>query len=1383
MRDGESRLSCARQRTTQKQHDRFANLPALTTGLIVLLAAFPALAIPSPDLVINAFANIAQLFGLMTVTAGGIAVFCCPSISRGDGVVNRTTRPLLKYGFWVLLLLFIASAGANVLQWTQTADTRNERLQRNLVRPSIENGGKVGDVSLRTLNYSAQVTHPQGITTEELAQLMTRAPGGGKINFIDIRESEEIEPGRMAGFDTLRFPDLLAQVSKFARKGSRNILLCHSGNRSSEACEALTKKGIPCEFVVGGFEKWHAESRPVEYGPSGPPQALRAIPAYPNMDTLLDTPEVEKLVAEEDAQFIDVRYPGEFTKGHLPGAVNITVRRLTTEKLANRLNKLSKRPIIAPCYDKRSCFYAKILGLKLHRQGLDFRGRYTVPAEFIAPSVSAGQKPYVAAWMATNQNPMLRFITEPLAGLLQVMSDYTGHLAIAILLFALLFRVTVAPLSIKSERDRIVQVRLAREVSDLRERLGDQPRRLSRALRSLYRRNRLTPVLNLLCIVIQIPLFLVMFPVIDEVIAQSSASFLWLSDISAPDPLYLLPLVVGALTAGLLRMGSSNPKSSIARHAMVIVPGVLITALCIYLNAGLNLYLVTSLGIMVAQNALVGWFIGRRKENRATKAPRPLAVARLVPLAEAHKIAGVGTKATRLGMLIEAGFPVPAGFVIPSTRLNRHGDRIELTREDLAHVEQLWQRMGPSDVAVRSSGLKEDGDEQSYAGIFTSILDVTRDGLDAALIEVHDSMTADQSTAYGTAAGAGGGIIVQTMVDAQYAGVLFTEHPAECGSVLVELCAGKGTGIVDGSVAAQSYQFGRFSGHLIKGDAPPIDLAPLLELGRRIERLFGGPQDVEWAYLNGRFHILQARNVTALVREQAKGEPEKRLFERERHRLIRAARNAAPDEIILEQSDLTELLPEPTPMSLSVMQRLWAPGGSRNLSCDALGIPYMIEEDSAPLVTTAFGRLYIDKRLDATSRLRGPGVIASFRLSRSAEVLEQEFRENFLPMFQHQMRQSEALDLGHFDNDALLDLFGKSCDRFIRDVYVQADVINLAASFYLGLAERELNRRGLPTSSYLSQVPETIVHRALSLLPDIHAGRCTKENFLELFGHRATTDYELAEPRYGEDTSLVDGLAAVSIPLYERNRASEQPVTLPSSGTLAVSIHRARKFQALKEEAKHHCLREFAFLRRLLVEIDTRFELDGGVFYLRAEEIPDLDVIGLRRDLLARIARRRARAEYFKSLPALPTTIRLSDLETYSPQGCTVEKQDGSALRRTLVAGSPVSGPARIADKPEDVIALEEGEILVVRFLSPEWTRNLPKVGGIVSELGGWLSHAAILARELNVPTVVGVKGATGAISTGDLLHLHQDGRVEIVSPSLVALPASDGRKPRIAVS
>ena len=186
---------------------------------MVLFAASPALAIPSPDLVVNAFANVAQLFGLMTVTAGGIAVFCRPSISRSDGVAHRSPLPLLQRGFWILVLLFVASFGANVLQWMQTTDTQNQRLQRNLVRPSVENGTRVGDVNLRSLSYSEQITHLQGISTKAFSGLLSRADGGSspRINFIDVREPEEIETGRVAGLSTQRFPDLLAQIAKFNR--------------------------------------------------------------------------------------------------------------------------------------------------------------------------------------------------------------------------------------------------------------------------------------------------------------------------------------------------------------------------------------------------------------------------------------------------------------------------------------------------------------------------------------------------------------------------------------------------------------------------------------------------------------------------------------------------------------------------------------------------------------------------------------------------------------------------------------------------------------------------------------------------------------------------------------------------------------------------------------------------------------------------------------------------------------------------------------------------------------------------------------------------------------------------------------------------------------
>jgi hypothetical protein len=73
------------------------------------------------------------------------------------------------------------------------------------------------------------------------------------------------------------------------------------------------------------------------------------------------------------------------------------------------------------------------------------------------------------------------------------------------------------------------------------------------------------------------------------------------------------------------------------------------------------------------------------------------------------------------------------------------------------------------------------------------------------------------------------------------------------------------------------------------------------------------------------------------------------------------------------------------------------------------------------------------------------------------------------------------------------------------------------------------------------------------------------------------------------------------------------------------------------------------------------------------------------------------------------------------------------------------------------------GEILVARFTDPTWTPLFPLAGGIITEVGGWLSHAAIVAREYNVTAIVGVKGVLASLKTGDSVRLHSDGRIEKV--------------------
>src|SRR5690606_34476118 len=88
-----------------------------------------------------------------------------------------------------------------------------------------------------------------------------------------------------------------------------------------------------------------------------------------------------------------------------------------------------------------------------------------------------------------------------------------------------------------------------------------------------------------------------------------------------------------------------------------------------------------------------------------------------------------------------------------------------------------------------------------------------------------------------------GGVIVQAMVAAEHAGVLFTEDPACAGAMLVEMTAGLGDRLVSGQVDPDAFRFGRRTFQPLQEGTAPVDLTPLLELGRRAEKLFGRPQD------------------------------------------------------------------------------------------------------------------------------------------------------------------------------------------------------------------------------------------------------------------------------------------------------------------------------------------------------------------------------------------------------------------------------------------------------------------------------------------------------------------------------------------------------------
>ncbi|MBP2183633.1 PEP/pyruvate-binding domain-containing protein [Amycolatopsis magusensis] len=224
-----------------------------------------------------------------------------------------------------------------------------------------------------------------------------------------------------------------------------------------------------------------------------------------------------------------------------------------------------------------------------------------------------------------------------------------------------------------------------------------------------------------------------------------------------------------------------------------------------------------------------------------------------------------GGKAAGLGELIRAGERVPAGFCLTVE---------SFVARDLPEKALLeaYQQLGGGRVAVRSSATAEDLPDASFAGQQDTFLDVEGDGpLVDAVRGCWASLHTDRAIAYRAAAGiddAAMAVVVQRMIDPAVAGVLFTANPITgCRTeMVVDAAPGLGTAVVDGSVVADHYVLGEGPPDLPEaGCLDALQLRQLREAGRRLQRHFGSPQDIEWAIdPAGTLWLLQSRPITTL---------------------------------------------------------------------------------------------------------------------------------------------------------------------------------------------------------------------------------------------------------------------------------------------------------------------------------------------------------------------------------------------------------------------------------------------------------------------------------------------------------------------------------------
>jgi rhodanese-related sulfurtransferase/phosphohistidine swiveling domain-containing protein len=1304
-----------------------------------ILGAGQAHAIPSPELVVGSFVSISQLFALASAVLGGGAAYATMRAKNGGSA--RMSRGLLYTSLGLFVVLCV-SIGGNVWQYVTDSNARQERLEATLTRPTPKSGGASLDPALKEVSYAEQQRNPRGISTGDLEKILdAKARGENAETFLlDIRETAETEMGTMPGAKTVRFPDVKNSSIDFA--GKTAILYCHNGNRGYETCMALAAMGIDCRYLIGGLEKWLVEKRPLTGLNARTLADLRAVPAHRNQDVLLDTAQVRGLLESEQAVLVDVRYPGEFKSEHLPNAINLPIRPTPSAQLKASIAQLPKQPIVVPCYDRRSCFFGEVLGLELDRAGYDYRGRYTVPWEFFTPTEP---RPYVKEWLAEANKGWFQKSAEALAAALMPVAGAIG-LILTIVLLAGLSRLLILPFSLKADSDQIKARAAAGEMADIKQRLKDNPVARTRAIRAFYKRHGMTPGRNLIAMAF-LPIMALALLAVQDLAAAIPASLPWIPNLSDRDPWLILPVVFGVLITAYIDLAFATSRAR--RIAIWSIGLPALTATGALLAASADIYLVTSSALLVMQRLWLGghvmqlWRIVRRGRTPDG----------IVPLDDVAGLENCGNKAYRLARMRAAGMPVPDGVVLTPAFMARIAAAPARVRS--RELRWIWRRLGNDRLAVRSSGCGEDGANHSFAGVFESVTDVDQAGLEAAIARVQASFEAARVSSYGASAGAGN-ILIQRMVDAEYAGVLFTRDPAAGGLAMIEMVQGTAENLVSGTVRPHSYRFGRVSRRPFGKDTPPIDLGPLLELGDAAERLFGGPQDMEWTYRGGRFHLVQSRDITRTVA----GDADAAAMQDDLARAVDLAKGAGPDQVVFARNELSEMLPRPTPLSLSLMQSLWAAGGSVDLAARELGLAYRVEEGADYLVTV-FGRLYVNKR-EEQSRALVISPMASRRLTRDADRIERDVRERFLPQFADEMRVLNVVDFEKLSTADLVAEIRRLHDRFVFDTHVTVDVVNIAAGFFLDRARRVLSADAIDPSSLLGNIPETHEARAIAEINGA-ASRNRRWLLTKSFGHRAVLDYELAEPRYAEDIHALNRMVAGR----SHGGRSVYQSTMALSRATAKIVNVARRFQTLKEDAKHHSLGAMAVLRRAVLALDRRFGLDGRVFWLRFDEA--LSLSGESAARLRELARQRQEeAQRLRHAPSLPSLLLAHDLEAASAGQQADGAPASGAIRGTRVSGSRVvEARAYViseldAEQGDAMAGFRDGDIVVASMINPAWLPYFARAGGFVSEVGGWLSHPAILAREYNVAMIVGTEGI-GRIAGGARLRLNLDGSVELI--------------------
>ena len=772
--------------------------------------------------------------------------------------------------------------------------------------------------------------------------------------------------------------------------------------------------------------------------------------------------------------------------------------------------------------------------------------------------------------------------------------------------------------------------------------------------------------------------------------------------------------------------------------------------------------------------------------------------------------ASAGGKAYGLARLLAMGLPVPPAFVLRNACADAFPDMLD----------QAYRDLGKEAVAVRSSALGEDGTDASFAGQYDTVLNVRGpEALREAIQRCVASVSNERARSYlqdqtGSDI-ATMNVVVQAMVNARAAGVVFTADPvsARRDLLVIDAVAGLGEALVSGEATPDHYGV-HTSGSIVRRQLTAAE--PLLSDGeilliakgaRAAAAHEGQPLDLEWAIdQDGTLYWLQARPITTLPEDLNE-------FDTVLPR---------PDDV-LTISNVSEMMPGAVcpltgsftgwgidyglqHMQVAVGARpdiqkdwqitAWAYGhlllnlsGNVVMSSAVLGSTVeqtgqalcgRIIPELKPFPPQPFLRRVINTGKLLAYCLRAPAVVERFGEELNVFVIHNETDSK--AMWREIEKKSAFFDHAmavHIQSSALSGFLCTIVENMVSSksnnstseeqgeaIRLLAGATGVESAVMLEKLDSLIDRVVEHPSAQLA-FQQATVDDALLWLRNEPALAPIFATFLSDNGHRGYRELCMRDPAWRDDPS----------PLIQSMQASVHArfVTGGRKPLLSANIDFSSLSRGLRWvlPKAHNAIRRREHTKSQLVEVAHRFKSGFrhlGKLLQEEGMLPDADLVNffsvkelpgfvLRPDSAAvdRAIARREALIYQQQFEFPEISVGLPQ-----PMEARASTMTDGVLQGRPASRGIVEGIARVAITLADAAKLQPGEILITPITDIGWTPYFSLIGGLVTDLGSSVSHGAVIAREYGLPCIVNSREGTRFFNTGDRIRLDGDkGTVE----------------------